>query len=154
LSKISAEGKISRLYSHQALPIVHLGVLVFSTIEGTTMKPCTMFLAAAIVALSPAMANASPEKDALNACAAAFATSLAAPGAAAPAFKVVDGGARGATSVGDFFARDYTFYLYANSQKTGLPIARASCSTDARGAVISLLPVPLDAAPRTLAYRQ
>ena len=121
------------------------------------MNLCTMSLAAAIVALSPAMANASPEKDALSACAAAFATSLAAPGAAAPTFKVVDGGTRGTrgtASVGDFFAREYTFYLYANSQKTGLPIARASCSTNSRGAVVSLLPVPLDAAPQTLAYRQ
>jgi hypothetical protein len=118
------------------------------------MNLCTMSLAAAIVVLSPAMANASPEKDALNACAAAFATSLAAPGAAAPTFKVVDGGTRSTTSVGDFFARDYTFYLYANSQKTGLPIARASCSTNSRGAVVSLLPVPLDAAPQTFAYRQ
>jgi hypothetical protein len=118
------------------------------------MNLCTMSLAAAIVALSPAMANASPEKDALNACAAAFATSLAAPGAAAPAFKVVDGGTRGTASVGDFFAREYTFYLHANSPKTGLPIARASCSTNSRGAVVSLLPVPLAAAPQTLAYRQ
>jgi hypothetical protein len=117
------------------------------------MNLCTMSLAA-IAALSPALANASSEKDALNACAAAFATSLAAPGAAAPTFKVVDGGTRGVASVSDFFARDYTFYLYANSQKTGLPIARASCSTNSRGVVVSLLQVPLDAAPQTFAYRQ
>jgi hypothetical protein len=109
---------------------------------------------AAIVALAPALANASPERAALNACAAAFAAGLAAPGAAAPTFKVIDGGTRGVASVGDFFARDYTFYLYANSQKTGLPIARASCSTNSRGAVVSLQPVPLDAAPQTFAYRQ
>ncbi len=114
----------------------------------------TMSLAAAIVALSPAMANASPEKDALNACAAAFAASLAAPGAAAPTFKVVDGGTRAVQSVGDFFARDYTFYLFANSQKTGSPIARARCSTNSHGAVVSLLPTPLDAAPAAFAYRQ
>jgi hypothetical protein len=114
----------------------------------------TMSLAAAIVALSPVMANASPEKDALNACAAAFATSVAVPGASAPTFKVVDGGVRTTASVGDFFARDYTFYMYANSQKTGAAIARASCSTNSRGAVVSLLPVPLDAAQETLAYRQ
>ena len=119
------------------------------------MNFCTISLAAAaIVALSPVIANASPEKDALNACAAAFATSLAAPGSAAPTFKVVDGGARYAASIGDFFARNYTFYLYANSQKTGMQIASASCSTNSRGAVVALSPVPLEAASPALASRQ
>lgn len=94
------------------------------------MNICTISVSvAAIVALSPAMAHASPEKDALNACAAAFAGSLAAPGAAAPTFKVVDGGA------------------------IGMQSASASCSTNSRGAVVALSPVPLEAASLTLASR-
>ena len=105
-------------------------------------------------ALSPVIANASPEKDALNACATAFATSLTAPGAAAPTFKVVDGSAHTTGSVGDFFAHSFTFYLYANSQKTGLQIARASCSTNSRGAVVALSPVAPEPALQTIAYRQ
>jgi len=109
--------------------------------------------AAAITALTPAISNASPETDALNACARAFATSLAAPGAAAPTFKVVDGSARQATSVGDFFSRQYTFDLYANSM-SGAPIARASCSTGWRGAVIALSPVAWDGVPARLTARQ
>ena len=40
--------------------------------------------AASIAALAPAISNASPEKASLNACASAFASSLAAPGAAVP----------------------------------------------------------------------
>ncbi|MEP6548710.1 MAG: hypothetical protein ABJD53_14705 [Gammaproteobacteria bacterium] len=111
-------------------------------------------LAAAIFALSPAISNASAEKDALNACAAAFAGSLAAPGAAAPSFKVIDGGTRHRGSVSDLWGRNFTFDLYANNQKTGAPIARASCSTNTRGAVISLSSLPLEAAPPALALRQ
>ncbi len=107
--------------------------------------------AAAIAALSPAISNASPEKEALNACAAAFAGSLAAPGAAVPTFKVIDGSAGNTGSVSDFWGHNYTFDLYANSQKTGLPIARASCSTNTRGSVVSLSALPLQAAPPTLA---
>jgi hypothetical protein len=101
-------------------------------------------LAAAIAVVTPAICNASPETAALNACARAFASSLVAPGAPAPAFKVVYGGARSAGSVTDFFARAYTFDLHANDKKTGLPVARASCSTDARGSLIALSAVPLD----------
>ncbi|MEP6885953.1 MAG: hypothetical protein ABJC66_14500 [Gammaproteobacteria bacterium] len=110
--------------------------------------------AAAITALSPAISNASPETVALNACAAAFATSLAAPGATVPTFKVIDGSARYGVSASDFFSSNYTFDLYANNRKSGLPIARASCSTNMRGAVVALSPLPLYAAPARLAARQ
>ncbi len=81
------------------------------------------------------------------ACAAAFATSLASPGAAAPTFTVVDGGTRRFASVSDYFGREYTFYLYANNRKTGLPIARANCSANLHGVVVALSPVPLEAPP-------
>jgi len=93
------------------------------------------------------------EKAALDACARAFATSLAAPGAAAPTFRLVDGSPHNTGSVSEYFAREYTFELHADSQKTGLPIARASCSTDARGAVIALSPIPMETVRATLATR-
>jgi hypothetical protein len=101
-------------------------------------------VAAAAAALAPAIVNATPERTALNACASAFASSLAAAGAAPPAFKVIYGGALDGPSTVQFFARSYTFELQARNPKTGLPIARASCSTDARGGVLSLSSIPLD----------
>jgi hypothetical protein len=100
-------------------------------------------VAAAAAALAPAIVNATPERTALNACARAFASSLAAAGAAPPAFKLIYGALDGPSTV-QFFARNYTFELHARNPKTGLPIARASCSTDARGGVLSLSSIPLD----------
>jgi hypothetical protein len=99
-------------------------------------------LAAAAAVLSPAICNATPEREALNACARAFASSLASVGAAPPAFKLVYGSLGDSTSTVQFFARNYTFELHARDPKSGLPIARASCSTDARGGVISLSSIP------------
>ena len=108
-------------------------------------------LAASAAVLYPAISNAaSPEKAALNACARAFASSLASPGAAAPVFKVVYGGERFAGSAMDFFARAFTFELHAADLKSGLPIARASCSTDSHGDVVALSSIPLDAVRPTL----
>jgi len=103
--------------------------------------------------LAPAISNASPERDALNACARAFASSLASPGAAAPTFKVAYHSNIHTGSMLEFYTRAYTFDLHANDPKTGSPIARASCSTDPRGAVVALSAVPLDAAQATLAAR-
>jgi hypothetical protein len=110
-------------------------------------------LLAAAAALAPAISNASPERAALDACARAFASSLAAPGSAAPAFKVAYRGGQVAGSMLAFYAREYTFELRANDPKTGLPVARANCSTDARGAVTALSPLPLEAEPAALAAR-
>src|SRR5277367_2043015 len=90
-------------------------------------------LLAAIVALAPAVSNASPEKAALDACARAFASSLASPGSEAPAYKVSYRGDQSADSMFDFYTREYSFDLHVNDPKTGLPIARASCSADSRG---------------------
>jgi hypothetical protein len=98
------------------------------------------FVAAAIVALAPALSDASPETEALDACARAFASSLAPPGAAAPAFKVAYRDNQFSGSMLEFYSREFTFDLYANNPKTGLPIARASCSTDSRGSVVTLRP--------------
>jgi hypothetical protein len=97
-------------------------------------------VAAAIAALAPALSHASPETQALNACARAFASSLAPPNAAAPAFKVAYRGNQFSGSMLEFYSREFTFDLYANNPKTGLPIARASCSTDSRGGVVALRP--------------
>jgi hypothetical protein len=107
--------------------------------------------AASIAALAPAISNASPEKAALNACARAFASSLAAPGAAAPTFKVAYRDNRYVGSMLEFYTREYSFDLHANDVKTGLPIARASCSTNSHGTVVSLSSVPLDAEHPALA---
>jgi hypothetical protein len=108
-------------------------------------------VAASIAALAPAISNASPEKAALNACARAFASSLAAPGAAVPSYKVAYRDSRYAGSMLEFYTRAFSFDLNANDLKTGLPIARASCSTDSHGTVVSLSSIPLDAAHRTFA---
>jgi hypothetical protein len=96
------------------------------------------FAAATIAALAPAIASASPEKAALNACARALASSLAAPGASAPTFKVDYRGNQDTGSVLQFYASEYTFYLRANDDKTGRIVARASCTTDSHGEVIAL----------------
>jgi hypothetical protein len=106
---------------------------------------------AAAAALVPAISNASPERAALDACARAFASSLATPGTAAPAFKVAYRGSPSPGSMLAFYMREYSFDLRANDPKTGQPVARASCSTNARGAVIALSSLPLEAAPATLA---
>ena len=108
--------------------------------------------AVAIAALAPTVSNASPERAALKACAGAFASSLASPGAAGPAFKI-DYRDLSTGSMLEFYAREYVFDLYANDPKTGLPLARANCSTNARGAVIALTSVPLEAAPAALAAK-
>src|SRR5271170_3564786 len=100
---------------------------------------------AATAALAPVLSHASAEADALNACSRAFATSLASPGAAAPTYKaVLHGSDMG--SVAQFYARSFAFYLRANDAKTGAAIARATCSTDARGAVVAFSAVPEGAA--------
>ena len=109
--------------------------------------------AATLAVLVPAMSQAGPERDALKACARAFASSLASPGAAAPAFKVNYRGNQSTGSMLEFYTREYTFDLHANDPKTGATIARASCSTDMRGAVLTLSPLPLDVEHPTLAAR-
>jgi hypothetical protein len=110
--------------------------------------------AASLAALAPAIANASPEKAALNACARAFASSLAAPGTAVPAYKLAYRDDLYTGSVLEFYAREYSFELHANDLKTGLPIARANCSTNSRGAVVALSPIPLKSASPSLASQR
>jgi hypothetical protein len=90
---------------------------------------------AAIAAVSPAIALASPQDAALNACASALAAKIAAPGSAAPSYKVQYRGSQSGSAIAEYYGREYTFYLRANDAKTGLMLARATCSVDPRGAV-------------------
>jgi hypothetical protein len=99
-------------------------------------------LAAAIAALAPALCSASPETDGLNACARAFAATLAAPGADAPAYKVTYRSAQHFGSLLEFYVREYNFDLHVNDKNTGAAVARASCSTDSHGAVVAFEPHP------------
>lgn len=105
---------------------------------------------AAVAALSPAISNASPEKASAKACANAFASSMATPGTAAPTFKLAYRGTSGSV-LADFYPTDYTFTMVANDAKTGLPIARARCSTNSRGAVMAMDVIPLNDKPAALA---
>jgi hypothetical protein len=106
--------------------------------------------ALSIAALAPAVSNASPEKASAKACATAFASTIVAPGASAPAYKFAyRGGATG--SLADFYPTDYTFTLEAHDPKTGAPIARAVCTTDYRGNVTDIASLPLDSKAATLA---
>jgi len=99
--------------------------------------------AAAIAAFTPAICNASPEKVGLNACARAFATTLAVPGSDAPAFKVTYRSDQHFGSMLEYYVREYNFDLQVNDKKTGLAVARAKCSTDSHGAVVAFAPIPL-----------
>ena len=110
-------------------------------------------LLASIAALAPVASHASSEKTAMNACVRAFASSLAAPGSAAPAYKVAYSGDEYTGSMMAFYAREFTFELHAKDLKTGLPIARASCSVDSHGTIIALSPVPLNAARTDMAAK-
>jgi len=105
---------------------------------------------ATIAALSPVISNASPEKASVKACASAFATSIAAAGANAPAYKLAYHGGNGG-SLADFYPTAYTFTLEAHDPKTGLAVARALCSTDSHGAVTTIAAIPLNEKAATLA---
>jgi hypothetical protein len=102
-----------------------------------------------VAALSPAISHASPERASVNACAAAFAASLAAPGAKVPGYKI-DYRPTSESSLSIFFPSEFTFTLEARDPKTGLAIGRASCSVNSRGAVTVFSTIPLD---RKLAAR-
>jgi hypothetical protein len=106
--------------------------------------------AVAIAALSPTVSNASPERISAKACASAFASSIAAPGASTPAYKLAFRGTTG-SALSDFYPSDFTFTLEARDSKTGLPFARAVCSTNNRGTVTTISAVPLNSEAGKLA---
>jgi len=108
---------------------------------------------ATIASVSPAISQASTEKEALNSCVRTFAASLATPGAAAPAYKVEYRGNQYVESaVAEVYSRGYTFHLLARS-KTGLALAQANCETDSHGAVVALSPLPAESPLPPLAAR-
>jgi hypothetical protein len=97
-----------------------------------------LLTAASIAAICPAVSHAFPENTALNACAQAFTTSLAS-GTAAPTFKLKYHHSESAGPMADYYSsHEFTFYLQARDPKTGLTVARASCSADTRGTVLAL----------------
>ena len=105
-----------------------------------------LLTAASIAAICPAISQASPENTALNACAQAFATSLAS-GSGTPTFKLKYH-SESAGPVADYYnSGEFTFYLQAHDPKSGLTLARATCSADTRGAVIALTATPPETSP-------
>lgn len=109
--------------------------------------------AAAIAAISPSISDANPEYVALNACARAFATSLAAPGSAVPSYKVDYRGGKSQSALAEYYDRKYTFYLRAHNPRTGTTLARATCSTDFSGNILALTADPLNSSSPALAAR-
>lgn len=105
-----------------------------------------LLTAAFIAVICPAVSQASPESTALNACAQAFATSLAS-GSGTPAFKLKYH-SESAGAWADFYgSHDFTFYLQAHDPKTGLTLASATCSADTRGTVLALTATQPDTSP-------
>jgi len=90
-----------------------------------------LLTAASIAAICPAVSHASAENTALNACAQAFATSLAS-GSGVPAFKL-QYHSESAGPLADYYgSRKFTFYLQARDPKTGSTLARATCAAARR----------------------
>ena len=112
-----------------------------------------LILAASLVALIPAVASAGPESAALKACTAAFASSLADKDAALPTVTLKYRAGQPSSSVAEYYARDYTFFLKANDPKTGSPLAQATCSATTGGTLLSLSATPLEIAKPTLAAK-
>ena len=102
------------------------------------------FAVVTIATLSPAVSNASSERTSAKACASAFASSIGAPGAVTPAYRLAFRGMAGG-ALADFYPADFTFTLEARDPKTNLTIARAVCSTNHRGVVTAISAVPLKA---------
>jgi hypothetical protein len=105
-----------------------------------------LLTAASIAAICPAVSHASAESTALNACAQAFATSLAS-GSGAPTF-TLKYHSESAGPLADYYgSHEFTFDLQARDPKTGLTLARATCSADTHGAVVALRAAPLQTSP-------
>jgi hypothetical protein len=107
--------------------------------------------AAASSAICPSISHAYPESAALNACARAFASSIAAPGSAAPSYKLDYRGAQAQSALAHYYGREYTFNLQAHDPKTGVALASATCSANMRGTIVALTPEPLGSSGAMLA---
>jgi hypothetical protein len=107
------------------------------------MKSRHLALAAVAAAvLLPSISTAAGERDAANACARAFAASIAAPGGLAPTYRLSFHAPSSSLAP---YGRSVTFNLQAQNAKTGAVLARAICSTSRDGSVSELSAVPLDA---------
>ncbi len=106
---------------------------------------------AAIAAIAPAVSNANPENAALNACARAFTSSIAAPGSAVRPYRLVYLGDHPQSALSSYYGHEYTFFLKARDPKSGATLARATCTTDMRGTTVALRTEPVDASNPTLA---
>jgi len=116
------------------------------------MRIRKLILAAAVfAAVSPSISNANPERAALNACARAFASSIAVPGAASPSYKVDYRGGESQSALASYYNREYTFYLRAHSPNSDRTIARATCSADMQGTIVSLKSEPASVSSPALA---
>ncbi len=92
---------------------------------------------AAIAALSPAISAANPTDAALSACVKAFAAKITTPGAELPAVKVDYRQREAASTVMDYYARNYSFTMSARKVQSGTEFAQATCLADDRGVVLS-----------------
>jgi hypothetical protein len=93
---------------------------------------------AAVAALSPAISAANPSDTAMSACVQAFAAKITQPGAETPAVKVDYKPQHAAAStVMDYYARNYSFTMSARKVKSGTEFAQATCLADSRGVVLS-----------------
>jgi hypothetical protein len=110
------------------------------------MNMSTLLAAAASAAvLSTSISHASAENTALNACARAFAASLASPGTDTPSFKLKYLGSQPSSTFDDYYNRhEYRFDLQAQNPKTGVTLARATCTADTRGTRVALTSTPLE----------
>lgn len=93
---------------------------------------------AALAALSPAISAANPTDTAMSACVQAFAAKITVPGAESPAVKVdYKQQSAPASTVMDYYARNYSFTMSARKVKSGTEFAQATCLADGRGVVLS-----------------
>jgi hypothetical protein len=108
------------------------------------MNMHTLLLGVASAAVfSTSISQASPENAALNACARAFAASMASPGSDTPSFKLKYLGSQPRSAFDDYYSgHQYTFSLQAQNPKTGLTLARATCTADTRGTRVALTSTP------------
>jgi hypothetical protein len=112
----------------------------------------TLLIAAtALAAVAPAVCNAGPESAALKTCTAAFASSLGVKGAAAPTVKLNYRDGQASSAFAEYYTHEYTFFLKANDPKTGLALARATCSATVGGALLSLSATAAEAQSPALA---
>lgn len=118
------------------------------------MHTCKIGLAViALAALAPTISSASPDKASLDACVSAFAKSLAASGSAVPTYKLIDRADPFSSTPAPYFIKmAYTYDLEARNSQ-GDVLARVRCSTNGRGTVSALAPLPLEGKPAAYAAR-